>query len=162
MTLKSLGTLGILSINKDASSKASNSRNCRFLGDSALDLSLQAFTDSMDLLDQIILADNIINDLELKKSELITTERNGMCFAVNSRVETVGLSSLSKYEVIGLAFETPEALASGTAAGLSGIDNQSCFVFPGQTSQLCEELVTGNITSGRLHGLDDHSCDWAA
>ena len=74
MSLESLGIFSILSVDVEAGAEATDAGNCRFLRDCALNLLFHAFSNHVHLLNQVVLADHIVNDLELEESELVTTE----------------------------------------------------------------------------------------
>lgn len=136
VTLESPRTVCVLSVDVEAGAEAADPGNCRFLGKSALNLLFHAFSNHIDLLNQVVLADHIVNDLELEESQLVTAERDGVRFAVGGGVETVSLGTLAENQVVSIAFETPEAPASGTTASFGGINNQSGFAFMSQVSEL--------------------------
>ena len=88
VTLQSPRTVGVLSVDVEAGAEAADAGNSRFLGNSALNLLFHAFSNHIDLLNQVVLADHIVNDLELKESQLVTAEGDGVRFAVGGRVES--------------------------------------------------------------------------
>ena len=74
VVLKSAGSFSILSVNVKAGTKTSDSGQTGLLCDGALNLSLQAIACHLNLMNEVFVADDIVDDLELKKAELISSE----------------------------------------------------------------------------------------
>lgn len=108
-------------------------------------------------INEIFLLDDFIKNLELKKSQIVSTECDCSQFSLGSAVESLDEWSFTKNKILCcVSVDSPERLARGSTVSFRSINDQCCACISRKSAELTEEVSRGDSSSIRMNGRNDN------